>query len=247
MSSILWPAFPGQTLSVKRTPLFVTDVQESRSGKEQRISYWSVPRYRWDLTLEFARVGGNTINVLNTSGATLFTGTETAALAWIFSQVRGKWDTLYLNDPIAVQPAYYSGSPLIAAPAMGACAQGVGSLSAGTYYYMVTSVTALGESVQSAEVSQTITGGHGVQLNWTPVANALGYNVYGRSIGGGELFIAYQAGQSSTGYLDGGSITPTGPMPQQKVRFDMDDIEFEQLEDYSRVYSVKAIKMISVK
>jgi hypothetical protein len=246
MSTLLWPTFPGQTLSVKRTPLWATDVQESRSGKEQRIAYWATPRYRWDLELEFARAGGNTITVYNTGGSAQFTGSEAAALAWFQAQMRGKWDYFYLNDPFAVQPAYYNGGTPVVAPTPTATpTTGTGSIPAGTYYYSVTSVTALGESVQ-AECTCTLSAIGEITVSWSAVSGALSYNVYGRSTTqGNELFIANTA---STSYVDSSTtITPAGPMPQLRVRFDMDDLEMEQLEDYSRVWSTKSITMISVR
>lgn len=246
MSNYVWPSFPGQTLKVTRTPLFATDVQESRSGKEQRISYWGTPRYRWELDLEFARSGGNTITVYNTSGASQFTGYETDALSWLHAQVRGKWDYFYLNDPMRVQTAYYNGGTPVAMSVVTATpTTGTGTLPAAAYWYAVTAVTATGESVQY-ETSATLSATGQIALTWSSVTGALSYNVYGRSaVQGLELFIA---NVGSPGYTDNSTvITPIGPMPQVRVRFDMDEMEMEQFEDYSRVWSVKKIKMISVR
>ncbi len=98
----------------------------------------------------------------------------------------------------------------IPAPVNAVFTAGAGTLATATYYYRVSALNALGETLASTETSLAITGPAGVNVNWAGVPGATGYKVYGRSIGA-ELFIA-QVGMVHT-YLDTGSITPSGALP----------------------------------
>jgi hypothetical protein len=64
-----------------------------------------------------------------------------------------------------------------------------GTMGAGTRYYLVQAVTALGHTNNSAVATATITSGalNSVVLSWTPVAGATGYVVY-KSIDGGTSY-----------------------------------------------------------
>lgn len=86
-----------------------------------------------------------------------------------------------------------------------------GSLSAGTYYYQVSSVTPWGESGASNAVSVAVGATSRVWITWTAVPGAIGYRVYGRS-SGSELFMQYVDAQVATGsgWIDDGSVTPSG-------------------------------------
>lgn len=86
-----------------------------------------------------------------------------------------------------------------------------GTLAAGTYYYRVTAINAVGETLPSTETSQVTTGTTStVTVNWGAVVGATGYKIYGRSTGA-ELFLA-QVGAVTT-WTDTGSLTPSGAMP----------------------------------
>lgn len=98
----------------------------------------------------------------------------------------------------------------IPTPVNAAFTSGAGTLATATYYYRVSALNALGETLASTETSLAITGPAGVNVNWAGVPGATGYKIYGRSTGA-ELFIA-QVGQVHT-YLDSGSITPSGALP----------------------------------
>lgn len=86
-----------------------------------------------------------------------------------------------------------------------------GSLAAGTYYYRVSALNATGETDASTETSVVLASTGGVNINWGKVDGATGYNIYGRTTGA-ELLIA-TVGDVAT-YLDGGTITPTGALPE---------------------------------
>lgn len=99
----------------------------------------------------------------------------------------------------------------IAAPVIGACTAGAGTLTAGLKYYRVTAIDAAGESLPSQEVSFNAALNTGVNVNWTASANATGYRVYGRAQGAEQLMATVGA---VTTWLDNGSVvTPSGALP----------------------------------
>lgn len=84
-----------------------------------------------------------------------------------------------------------------------------------TYYYRVSALDgAGGETLASTETSGATSAAagntHAMVVNWTAVAGATGYKVYGRGAGV-ELLIA-TVGDVTT-YTDTGSITPAGALP----------------------------------
>ncbi|MFN2611440.1 MAG: hypothetical protein ABR507_11310 [Actinomycetota bacterium] len=66
----------------------------------------------------------------------------------------------------------------------------VGTLTAGTYYYVVTAITGEGQTLPSAEVHTTLGNNGAVKLSWGEVTNAVSYRVW-RGTGAG----------AQTGYL----------------------------------------------
>ena len=54
----IFPTLPGLDIAIKRSVITSTMVQPASSGKEQRGTFWSTPRYSFDLTLNFARQAG---------------------------------------------------------------------------------------------------------------------------------------------------------------------------------------------
>ncbi|OGT56292.1 MAG: hypothetical protein A3E01_07000 [Gammaproteobacteria bacterium RIFCSPHIGHO2_12_FULL_63_22] len=88
-----------------------------------------------------------------------------------------------------------------------------GTLVPATYYYRVSAINAVGETLASTETSQVVGAGtntNTVTVNWAAVSNATGYKVYGRSTGA-ELLIA-TVGAVLT-YIDTGAVTPAGALP----------------------------------
>lgn len=98
---------------------------------------------------------------------------------------------------------------------------GAGTLPTGTYYYRVSAVNSIGETLASAETSLAITGPAGVNVNWGAVAGATGYKVYGRTTGA-ELLLAQTA--SVTTWLDSGSNTPAGALPGSNTTIGTRDV-----------------------
>ncbi|MEY2668868.1 MAG: hypothetical protein RJA59_1506 [Pseudomonadota bacterium] len=55
MSSNLFPSLPGLDVKVSREPRYSTQVYESVSGREVRVSWRTQPRIRYTLRFNFAR------------------------------------------------------------------------------------------------------------------------------------------------------------------------------------------------
>lgn len=90
-----------------------------------------------------------------------------------------------------------------------------GTVAAGTYYYKVTALTALGETTGSNEESITTTGSTStVTLNWNSVPNATGYNLYrGTAAGSENTLIKNISSGSTVTYTETGSETTTSVSP----------------------------------
>lgn len=103
----------------------------------------------------------------------------------------------------------FPAAPAGTAPTTSAATAGAGTLPAATYYYQISAIGATGvESLASAEVSFAALANTGVNVNWSAVAGATGYRIYGRSTGGAKRLLK-QVGAVTT-WLDDGSITPAG-------------------------------------
>ncbi len=89
-----------------------------------------------------------------------------------------------------------------------------GALANATYYYRVTVLSKVGETLPSTETSLAITTG-GVTVKWGAVTGATGYKIYGRSTGAELLMATVGAGVLS--WIDDGSITPAGALPTALV------------------------------
>lgn len=111
------------------------------------------------------------------------------------------------------------GTPVAAVPILaptitaGSATTG-GSFTAGTYYWVVTSITASGESMVSNEVTQALTANQELPINWTAVTGATGYKVYRGTTAGGEnkLITTISSGSTVT-YTDTGTAGTTATLP----------------------------------
>jgi uncharacterized protein (TIGR02217 family) len=70
---------------VKKRPTWNTRIQKSVSGVETRVSFASLPRWRWSLSFEFLRQNS--------------TNPEWQYLAQFFTDRRGMWDSFLYSDP----------------------------------------------------------------------------------------------------------------------------------------------------
>lgn len=119
---------------------------------------------------------------------------------------------------VAGQQIYIADDP-IAAP--GAATFGSASASGGfliggtTYYYVITALTALGETTVGAEASYAPSAGstNQITLTWTPVAGAVGYKVYRGTSPGTEQLLATLNPQTTGSYVDNSNTAPSGAPP----------------------------------
>lgn len=87
-----------------------------------------------------------------------------------------------------------------------------GTLPAGTYYWVITALTANGETVRSSEVSAALTGGtSSAAFTWSALTGATGYRIYrGTSVGGEAYLAGYIPSGSTTSFTDtGASVVAT--------------------------------------
>lgn len=87
-----------------------------------------------------------------------------------------------------------------------------GTLTAGTYYYVITALNSGGETTQSNEVSQVTTGATStITLSWASVAGATGYNIY-RGTAAGLENAQFTVGAVTT-YTDTGTAGTAASPP----------------------------------
>ena len=80
----LFPNLPGLVWTVKKVPIWKTEIQESHGGLETRVEAWSYPRWRW--TLEYEVLRSDTLSQ------------ELQALAGYFLYHRGASRSFLLED-----------------------------------------------------------------------------------------------------------------------------------------------------
>jgi uncharacterized protein (TIGR02217 family) len=84
MSNAVFPNLPTMAWPIKRSPRWSTRIQESVSGKETRVGFWSYPR--WEYSLSF--------DVLRSLGAF----TELQQVAGFYNARNGAYDDWLFND-----------------------------------------------------------------------------------------------------------------------------------------------------
>ncbi len=85
MSGTFPSTLPGIGAALTRTPIFATKLQESRSGKELATAWWSLPKYRYTVHINFLRQAGAFV--------------ELATLSNFFEAQKGQYDTFQFTDP----------------------------------------------------------------------------------------------------------------------------------------------------
>lgn len=91
----------------------------------------------------------------------------------------------------------------------------------GVYYYVVTAVTAAGESFPSAQISPTVGSTSTVTLSWNLVAGAISYNIYRSTTSEGWMGADSLVAQvyNETTYTDKGLVTGLGSITQNTFAF----------------------------
>jgi uncharacterized protein (TIGR02217 family) len=83
MAIPLFPALPGLSWPVKRSPVWKTLTQESLSGKETRVPVYTFPRYRWTVSFEFLRTAASYLELQTLLG--FFNSLNGGALPFYYS------------------------------------------------------------------------------------------------------------------------------------------------------------------
>lgn len=96
-----------------------------------------------------------------------------------------------------------------------------GTITAGTYKYIVTAINALGETNVSNEQTITTTGSTStVTVTWVAVVGATGYNLYKTAAGGGSLTeLKYKTVGLVTSDIDTSPGSPAGALPTTNTAF----------------------------
>lgn len=94
MSSSVFPTLPGVDISVNRRTSYATTVQSSSSGKEQRASWQSTPRYTYQVRFNFLRsdVAAPSPYAANN---------EMSVVQKFIDDHKGQWDSFLFVDPIS--------------------------------------------------------------------------------------------------------------------------------------------------
>ena len=87
----IFPNLPGLDISVHRSELWSTLVQTACSGKELRASFWSTPRYQYELRFNFLRQAGF---------SNLTYQDEFIALQQFFDSMQGQYNAFLFTDPV---------------------------------------------------------------------------------------------------------------------------------------------------
>jgi hypothetical protein len=123
---------------------------------------------------------------------------------WTGTPAKKQKENLYVNGTVTALPA-----PVVNAPTTSTTG---GTLAAGTYYYKVTALGAVGETIGSSEVSVVTTGTTSSNtLTWAAISGATGYRVYRGTAAGAES--VYLAAGNATTFTDTGAAGTAGTVP----------------------------------
>lgn len=137
---------------------------------------------------------------VSTAADTLDAGSNYSAPKVIRGKISGlqyKDNTNSLSAPVANAPS---------------TATTGGTLAAGTYYYVVTAINSVGETIKSNEVSIATTGATStVTVTWGVVTGATGYKIY-RGTSAGNENVYYSVGAVTT-FTDTNGASTAGTPP----------------------------------
>jgi uncharacterized protein (TIGR02217 family) len=216
MSTAVFPTFnlPNIGWPIKRAPMWSTKIQESISGKEVRLAYYTYPKYKYVIDL----------NALQS----IVSANDFATFLGFYNLRQGQFDTFLYSDPdqnsvtgqaigtgngstaayqlvnsygTFVEPvlapntvsAVYLSAVSIPAAGISAPTNGTltstaaGALGATTYYVKSTWVTNSGETLPAAETNLAVSASHvlNVAAPGSAPSSAIGWNVYVSNTAGG--------------------------------------------------------------
>jgi uncharacterized protein (TIGR02217 family) len=97
MNSLLFPsALKGLDIEITRTSQFATQIQTGASGKEQRASFWTSPRWTYELKLNFVRQSGFSAKTMSD---------ELQQLVTFFNTAQGSLNSFVFVDPVNGNPS----------------------------------------------------------------------------------------------------------------------------------------------
>lgn len=85
MSNAVFPVLKGLTFPAEKTPLWSTKIQQSASGKETRIGFWSYPIWQYSVSYDILR--SDSVNA------------ELQTLLAFFNARQGAFDDWLFDDP----------------------------------------------------------------------------------------------------------------------------------------------------
>jgi hypothetical protein len=92
MSSEVFPTLPGLDVAVERSPSYATEVHESVSGKEVRVSWRTLPRISYKIRINGARTGTDAPSPYAAMD-------EMAVLIYFLDLHKGSFESFLYPDP----------------------------------------------------------------------------------------------------------------------------------------------------
>lgn len=185
-------------------------------GEQDSRIFGAFPYYKSDGTREFLRMSGGKL-YKKTSGTWTQIGSTTWNATARVNMLQARDLVFIFNGVDAL--SYYNGSTITTYTALttpvGLALATAGSAGSTTYSYRVSAFNATGETLACTSVA--ITTGNAIldatnyiNLSWTAVTNATGYNVWGnKATGLGETYLATVYVAGSNAYSDKGQDSPS--------------------------------------
>jgi hypothetical protein len=158
-----------------------------------------------EVTATLATNGTQILNwaVIGTaSGYKIYRGTAAGSENVLVTTITSGATTTYLDTGVAGTAATVPSTNT----------SGGGSFSAGTYFWVVTAVSASGETIASNELTATLTVNSSVVFTWTTITAATSYHFYRGTATGAENHLIATIASGTTTYTDTGT-TGTSQSP----------------------------------
>jgi uncharacterized protein (TIGR02217 family) len=160
MSDAIYPALPGLSWPVKRTPIWRSTGRQTATLREWRQTSMTYPRYRWTLQYEFLR------------GAAAYA--EFQSLMGFFNARKGGYDTFLFTDPTdssVTSQAFGTGDGSTTAfqlvRSMGGTAEPVFAVNGPPSIYKAGALQSSGYTISSGVVTFSTAPASGQALTWS--------------------------------------------------------------------------------